>query len=67
MGVPWQTSWTGAGKGNEKSQAIDPDGWRVRWTDYEFLTSPRAKELIQQEGIVVLDYTAIQLAWSATR
>jgi chitin disaccharide deacetylase len=39
----------------------------VRWTGYEVLTSPRAKELIQQEGIVVIDYRAIQLAWSPTR
>jgi YdjC-like protein len=53
--------------GNAQSQAVDPDGWRVRWTDYEFLTSPRAKELLQQEGIVVIDYRAIQLAWSQTR
>jgi predicted glycoside hydrolase/deacetylase ChbG (UPF0249 family) len=29
------------GLGNEESQAIDP-GWRVRRTDYEFLTSPQA-------------------------
>jgi hypothetical protein len=31
--------------GNEESQAIDP-GWRVRRTDYEFLTSPQAHELL---------------------
>ncbi len=53
--------------GDEQSQALDPDGWRVRWTDYQFLTSPQAKELLQQEGIAVIDYRAIQLAWSQTR
>jgi hypothetical protein len=40
-----------SGLGNEQAQAIDP-GWRVRRTDYEFLISPQARELLQQEGIV---------------
>jgi len=53
------------GLGNEESQAIDP-GWRVRQTDYEFLTSPDARELLRQEGIVVIDYRTIQRAWSQT-
>jgi hypothetical protein len=43
--------------GNEESQAIDPGGWRVRHTDYEFLTSPQAHELLQQERITVIDYS----------
>lgn len=51
------------GLGNEESKAID-DGWRVRRTDYEFLTSPRARELLQAEEIVVLDYRPLQQAWS---
>jgi hypothetical protein len=45
------------------SQAIDPGGWRVRQADYEFLISPQARDVLQQEGIVVLDYRAIQRAW----
>jgi chitin disaccharide deacetylase len=53
------------GLGNEQAQAIDP-GWRVRRTDYEFLTSPQARELIQHERIVVTDYRIIQQAWSRT-
>jgi hypothetical protein len=51
------------GLGNEESQAIDP-GWRVRQTDYEFLTSREARELIQQEAIAVIDYSTIQQVWS---
>jgi predicted glycoside hydrolase/deacetylase ChbG (UPF0249 family) len=47
------------GLGNEESQAID-GGWRVRRTDYEFLTSPLAREIIEQERIHVIDYRAIQ-------
>ena len=55
------------GLGTEQSQAIDPDGWRVRRTEYEFLTSPQARDLVRQEGIVVIDYRAIQQAWSQIR
>jgi predicted glycoside hydrolase/deacetylase ChbG (UPF0249 family) len=51
------------GLGNEESQAIDP-GWRVRRSDYDFLTSREARELLQQEGIVVIDYSTIQQVWS---
>lgn len=49
--------------GDEESQSID-GGWRVRRSDYEFVTSPQARELLQKEGIVVIDYRAIQQAWS---
>jgi predicted glycoside hydrolase/deacetylase ChbG (UPF0249 family) len=51
--------------GDEESQTID-GGWRVRRTDYEFLTSREAGELLQQEGIIVIDYRAVQQAWSQT-
>jgi len=51
--------------GGAESQAID-SGWRVRRSDYEFLTSPLAHELIQAEGIVVIDYRVIQHIWSQT-
>jgi predicted glycoside hydrolase/deacetylase ChbG (UPF0249 family) len=51
------------GLGNDESQAIDPGGWRVRRTDYEFLMSPQAREIIQQEGIEVLDYRPLQAMW----
>ena len=52
--------------GNLKSRAID-SGWRQRRTDYEFLTSPQGRESIQQEGITVIDYRAIQQAWPQPR
>lgn len=50
------------GTGDEASRAIDA-GWRVRRTDYEFLTSPEAREILRAEGIVVVDYRAVQQAW----
>jgi predicted glycoside hydrolase/deacetylase ChbG (UPF0249 family) len=49
--------------GDEQSQVIDP-GWRVRQTDYEFLTSPQARTLLQSERIAVIGYRTIQQAWS---
>ena len=49
--------------GDEQSQMIDP-GWRVRRTDYDFLTSPQARVLLESERIVVIDYRTIQQAWS---
>jgi predicted glycoside hydrolase/deacetylase ChbG (UPF0249 family) len=49
--------------GDKQSQMIDP-GWRVRLTDYEFLTSPLASTLVRDERIVVIDYRTIQQAWS---
>jgi chitin disaccharide deacetylase len=54
------------GLGNEESQAIDA-GWRVRQTDYAFLTSPEARDILVEEGIVVIDYRVIQQAWSRSR
>lgn len=51
------------GLGDEQSQAVD-DGWLVRRTDYEFLTSPQAREVLQQEDIAVIDYRTIQRVWS---
>jgi predicted glycoside hydrolase/deacetylase ChbG (UPF0249 family) len=37
----------------------------VRRTDYEFLTSPAARELVRREGIIVIDYRAVQRIWVA--
>ncbi|WP_206507921.1 polysaccharide deacetylase family protein [Streptomyces chrestomyceticus] len=49
--------------GDKESQAVD-GGWPVRRTDYEFLTSPQAREVLQQEDIAVIDYRTIQRVWS---
>jgi predicted glycoside hydrolase/deacetylase ChbG (UPF0249 family) len=49
--------------GDEESQAIG-SLWRERQTDYEFLTSPEARDLILEEGILVIDYRTMQRAWS---
>ena len=49
--------------GNEESQAIDPGGWRVRRTDFDFLISPEASEIIRQEGIILLNYQPLRQVW----
>lgn len=49
--------------GDQQSQMIDP-GWRVRQTDYEFLTSQQASLLLRDERITVINYRGIQQAWS---
>ncbi|MGW7097782.1 polysaccharide deacetylase family protein, partial [Streptomyces sp. NPDC054874] len=41
--------------GDKESQTVD-GGWLVRRTDYEFLISPQAREVLQQEDITVVDY-----------
>ena len=51
--------------GTEEWQAIEPGGWRVRHSDHAFLTSPRAREIIRDEGITVIDYRLLQRAWKS--
>jgi chitin disaccharide deacetylase len=51
------------GLGDLASREID-DGWRVRSTDLEFLTSPEAREAVHREGIMIINYGVIQDAWS---
>ncbi|WP_043473841.1 polysaccharide deacetylase family protein [Kitasatospora sp. MBT66] len=51
------------GLGDEESQAVD-GGRSVRRTDYEFLTSQQARDVLQQEDIAVIDYRTVQQVWS---
>lgn len=51
--------------GTSEWQAIEPGGWRVRQSDHAFLTSPRASEVLEAEGIQVVDYRPFQRAWAA--
>jgi predicted glycoside hydrolase/deacetylase ChbG (UPF0249 family) len=52
------------GVGNDEAKAID-GGWRVRSTDYEFLMSPEARDVVADEGIAVIDYRTLQQAWAS--
>ncbi|MET7904217.1 polysaccharide deacetylase family protein [Streptomyces sp. NPDC005355] len=53
------------GLGDEESRRAEPGrGWRVRRSDYAFLMSSQARELLRREGIVVIDYRAVQEMWA---
>jgi chitin disaccharide deacetylase len=57
------TEWAvHAGLGNAEARAID-DGWQVRQTDYDFLISREARQIVQEEGITVIDYRPLQEVW----
>lgn len=44
--------------------AIETDNNNIRQSDFDFLTSPQATEIIKEEGIILLDYQALQKVWS---
>jgi predicted glycoside hydrolase/deacetylase ChbG (UPF0249 family) len=45
------------------SKAIDPNGWPVRHADYDFLMSPQARDILDEEGISLLSYEPLQKVW----
>jgi predicted glycoside hydrolase/deacetylase ChbG (UPF0249 family) len=45
-------------------RAIEPDGKQIRQTDFDFLMSQAAKDIVKEEGIILLDYRALQAIWS---
>jgi chitin disaccharide deacetylase len=45
-------------------KALEPS-WQVRTTDFEFVISPEAKRIIQEEKIILVDYTQVQALWNA--
>lgn len=50
--------------GNDEARALEPETWRIRRGDYDFLVSPEARETVAAEGIVLLDYGALQPLWA---
>ncbi len=44
-------------------RAIQPDGARVRQTDFDVMISAQAREIIQREGITLLSYKPLQRVW----
>lgn len=43
--------------------AIEPNGKHIRQTDFEFLMSQEVKGVVEEEGIILLDYRALQVVW----
>jgi chitin disaccharide deacetylase len=52
------------GLDNTELLAIEPDGNHVRQTDFDFLMSQEAKDIVKEEGIILLDYRALQEVWA---
>jgi chitin disaccharide deacetylase len=50
------------GLGSAELQAMEPT-WEVRQTDFEFFTSPKTKDILAQQGIIVLNYRPLQKLW----
>ena len=48
---------------NSELLAIEPGGNHIRQTDFDFLTSDQAKDIIREESIILLDYRALQGIW----
>jgi predicted glycoside hydrolase/deacetylase ChbG (UPF0249 family) len=44
--------------------AIERDNNHIRQTDFNFLMSQEAKDIVRKEGIILLDYRALQEVWS---
>jgi len=43
--------------------AIEPGGNHIRQTDFDFLISEQARDIVREEGIILLDYRALQAVW----
>ena len=54
------------GLGDAESRALDPAGWRVRRTDFDFLVSPQAREIVRQERITLIDFEPLQRVWKTS-
>ncbi len=50
--------------GTPEAQALEPATWQVRRSDFDFLVSPEARAIIDEEGIVLTDYRALQTLWA---
>jgi predicted glycoside hydrolase/deacetylase ChbG (UPF0249 family) len=52
---------------NSELLAIERGGNHIRQTDFDFLTSQPAKDIVQEEGIILLDYRVLQDVWIEKR
>jgi chitin disaccharide deacetylase len=48
---------------NSELLAIEREANHIRQTDFDFLMSQEAKVIIEEEGIILLDYRALQTVW----
>jgi predicted glycoside hydrolase/deacetylase ChbG (UPF0249 family) len=43
--------------------AIESEGHHMRQSDFDFLVSQQARDVIEEEGIILLDYRPLQTVW----
>ncbi len=51
------------GIGNAELRAVEPS-WRVRQTDLDFVVSQEARTILQEEGIILVNYRALRALWN---
>jgi chitin disaccharide deacetylase len=51
------------GVGNAELRAAVPS-WRVRQSDFDFVVSQEAQAILQEEGIILVDYRALRALWN---
>ena len=51
------------GIANEEMMAIDPASRGIRQRDHDYWTSPEARQTLEAQNVVVLDYSALQPFW----
>jgi chitin disaccharide deacetylase len=51
------------GIGSAELQAAVPS-WRVRQTDFDFVVSQEGRAILQEEGIILVDYRALKALWN---
>ena len=51
------------GLDNAELLALEPAGNHERQTDFDFWMSQQAKDIVKEEGIILLDYRALQVVW----
>lgn len=62
---PGLTEWAiHPGLGTGEAQALEPETWQLRRADLDCMVSPELREIIDAEGIVLLDYRALQAVWA---
>jgi predicted glycoside hydrolase/deacetylase ChbG (UPF0249 family) len=51
------------GLDNAELLALEPAGNHERQTDFDFWISQQVKDIVKEEGIILLDYRALQVVW----
>lgn len=54
------------GMANAELRAAQPTLAQIRQTDYDFLISQEAQDVVKEEGIILMDYRPLQAVWRET-